>query len=115
MCLSKIIKTYEPNDNIVVAYKKFYGEYGWLYSPYQNINCRTGKYYQANNRQININRSISYESGFHAFIDKNEALSTSFGYDIYEVHLWDIRVEGIQNKRKVIVAKNMRIIRKIET
>jgi len=116
MCLNKIKKKYSKNDRMIVGYKIFIKQKDKLFPCFRKRvkPYKFGKHYRATNGKIAINNFDKYDAGFHAFTSSKEARRICSKFEaVCEVFLWDIRAEGIDSKRKTIVAKNMMIVREV--
>lgn len=122
MCLHKVYETYEPNDNIVVAYKVFRVLEGKIFNDiiHRHLQKRLGDHYKAIEKR-NLMGSFDkkpYNIGFHAFLSMKDALSwrNMIREKVFEVIVWDIRAKGQQplwSTDYTVVAKNMRIMRQL--
>ena len=117
MCLGSVLQTYPPNDNMVVGYKVFDMANGKPETSYRGVLCEVGKHHVATNGRIRASSGRTYEIGFHffeSFEDAKDECIPAWRARVYEVHLWDIRVVGMQWGKFVGVAKNMRIIGQVK-
>lgn len=125
MCIITITKRYEKsNDEMIEGYKVFYKEeinsnkYQGLFYPIKFY--REGIAYKSSAYPMIIYRPrFSYDSGFHMYLYKKDALSQMKvfvlnNYAICRVIMWNITTIGEDDKGPTVVAKNMIIMEELK-
>ena len=114
MCLNEV--TYRKEDEkFKIGYKFFrpsFDGYG-IIDFFMHHHREIGTLYKEISRK-RLTGDINYETGFHIFKTKRGALAYRNDIDaLYKVEYRDVVAEGFDNGSKVVVAKQMRIIKKV--
>lgn len=127
MCLHQVSKRFPKNDRVKIGYKVFCrvisdSVYNYCYhNPHfeMKILRPLGKSYHIPDRverKLGAGVGIEYDSGYHIYSNKQDAID-SMSYEsppaVCEVIAWDIRAYGKQNRKKVFVSRNYRIMREV--
>lgn len=120
MCLCIVKKKFGFNNRTEECYKIFSVHEGEIFPSHMksHIEYSIGRHYVSNNIIINPDDPFkNYESGFHGYRSKKDAIENKYKVDkIFLVKLWDIRAIGENywgDFDKTIVAKNMIIIKEV--
>lgn len=123
MCLEQINSKHHPPKKYSenhIGYKVF-AEHPLKDGIYQPIcwNCslhfELGKEYEDTN-DITISpylEETSYQSGFHIFEDKENAVAYSIGDPVIEVEYNNVVAYGLEGLAPAVVARTMKLIRKV--
>jgi hypothetical protein len=117
MCLSHVEEIPKQIKKRKIGWKMFYGFNSedlrpYLYPPNGNklsiFGYKIGKWYTSTKEILGF--YPTYESGFHIYQTKKEAISRHNSWNVHKVEYDDVVAYGKQDGQRVIVARKMRIL-----
>lgn len=106
------VKTEGRGYKVFIHYRPHAGNIGFQY--YGDVKFQVGKWLQAVPRDREADTGTEYETGFHIYPDlisaRMDSCHSALYPVIYEVAYRDVICEGTQGGRRVIVARQMKVL-----
>lgn len=124
MCLSSV--TSLGDEQIHVGYKYFSdvvrrNDAGRLLAPQfvqsacRYVEFRIGRWYKDENTfQIRADDRTEYPAGYHVFPSVKDAKVSGYSGQLYQVEYRIVLATGYEGNAKVVIAKNIRVVKKVK-